>query len=234
MASGKKNYFRHSFSARNNVKIQSLIDKFGLAGYFYWFSLIELCAELSVDGIKTEYIYHQRTLIKELRLNKNRLSLVLTYMQSISLLSLTYNENKYALKIPNLSKYMGYYENKNEKKGPKESKGNEIKEKESKEASSFSFPPPGREPVEGCVEDVPDAFRQEFGKKLLELNWEKNHRYYFQNKIKKDYFEFQHESLSRTRDKFGDEKKDQDDVVNFLKEIEEENERYRANIKAKK
>lgn len=132
MASGKKNYFRHSFSARNNVKIQSLIDKFGLAGYFYWFALIELCAELSTDGVKTEYIYHQRTLIKELRLNKNRLNLVLTYMQSISLLSLTYTENKYALRLPNLQKYMGYYENKIEKSLPNKIKVNETKINESK------------------------------------------------------------------------------------------------------
>jgi hypothetical protein len=218
MASGKKNYFRHSFSARNNVKIQSLIDKFGLAGYFYWFALVELCAELSVDGTKIEYVYHERTLIKELRLNKNRLNLALTYMQSISLLSLTYNENTYALCIPNLSKYMGYYETKFQSNSPKESKVNEIKRNKKKEenpSSFFSSPPSLNE-----RDAIPDEFKKEFGKKLLETNWANNHDYFYANNVKKDYFQFQRESLERTRDKFGDELQDQKEISSYFKNLQ--------------
>jgi hypothetical protein len=234
MASGKKNYFRHSMFARNDDFVMGIMDKFGLDGYYYWFALIEMCAEQCADEMKIVCRFHESSLYAGLRCNSRRLRPVLDYMQTSTRLLYNYSDKFYEIEIANLSKYMGFYENKKESNSSKERKGNEIKIKERKEKLSSSFSPSLSKPVEGCVEDIPDAFRQEFGEKLLRSNWEKNHEYYFQNKIKKDYFDFQHESLTRTRDKFGDEKKDYDEVMNYFKEIEEENERYRANLKAEK
>ena len=132
MASGRKNYFRHVFGARNDDKVQDLVEKFGPAGYFYWFVLVEICAERAADEMPEKFIYHQRTLIKELRLHKNKLRVFLEYSASISLLSYTYTENRVEVCIPNLSKFMGQYASKYEPKPSNKRKGKESKVKESK------------------------------------------------------------------------------------------------------
>ena len=132
MASGKKNYFRHLFNARNDDKIQDLLDRFGLAGYFYFFALLELQASNCSDEYNDICVYHQRTLIKELRLHKNKLKVFLEYSASISILNYTYTENRVEVSIPNLAKYMGKYTNKSDPNAPNKRKEKKRKEKERK------------------------------------------------------------------------------------------------------
>lgn len=132
MSNGKKNYFRHDFNARNDDKVNDLIEKFGLSGYFYFFSLLELQATNCAGEFQDSVTYHQRTLIKELRLHKNKLRVFLEYSKSICILNYTYTENKVCVSMPNLSKYMGRYTIKSppntpNKKKRKEKKVNEIK-----------------------------------------------------------------------------------------------------------
>lgn len=64
MASGKKNYFRHSMNARNDHKLRAFMDSFGRNwrdGYFYFFTLLELCGPDAQDG-KEEHTVHLKTL----------------------------------------------------------------------------------------------------------------------------------------------------------------------------
>jgi hypothetical protein len=138
MASGKKNYFRHLFNARNDDKIQDLMDRFGLAGYFYFFALLELQASNCSDEYNEICVYHQRTLIKELRLHKNKLKVFLEYSASISILNYTYTENRVEVSIPNLSKYMGKYTNKSDPNLPNKRKEKKRKEKEKTEPVKHS------------------------------------------------------------------------------------------------
>jgi hypothetical protein len=128
MASGKKNYFRHSFNARNDEFIVSLMNEFGEKGYYMWFALCEMSGELLADGHSWPLKYNQSRLYKELRCNHSKLHLFLTYCQDRSKISSAYVEPIFSLEIPSLSKFVGKYsENAPNKRKEKEIKENEIK-----------------------------------------------------------------------------------------------------------
>ncbi len=132
MASGKKNYFRHFFNARNDEKILFLMDEFGKEGYFYYFALVELCAEQSASEFREEFIFHPSRLRQELRMTTRRLNQCLTMMQSLSLLDYTMVGKCYKINLPKLSKYMGRYQSKFPSNSPNKRKEKEIKEKKIK------------------------------------------------------------------------------------------------------
>lgn len=149
MASGKKNYFRHSFFARNDDLVMGLIDKFGYKGYFFWFALLEICGEQAADDYPEFFKFHESRLYRELRCNKRSLKPVLEYLatshqlvpnQSDTSPRLVYNHSDkfYEIRIPNFAKYLGKYQSKLppntlKKRKEKESKEKKSKEKESKE-----------------------------------------------------------------------------------------------------
>ena len=128
MATGKKNYFRHSFNARNDEFIIGLINEFGERGYYMWFALCEMCGELLADGHQFPLKFHQSRLYKELRCTQRTLNLFLTYSQHRSKVLSTYVEPTFNLEIPNLIKFIGKYS----ENGPNKRKEKENKEKENK------------------------------------------------------------------------------------------------------
>lgn len=132
MASGKKNYFRHSFFARNDEIILELMDRFSFKGYFFWFALLEICGEQSADGYKEVYKFHQSRLYRELRCNKRSLEPVLDFLQTSTRLVWNKSDNYYKISIPNFPKYLGKYTNKSNPNGSNKIKEKEIKEKERK------------------------------------------------------------------------------------------------------
>jgi len=133
MASGRKDYFRHYYGARKDQKIRYLMDKFGKEAYFFYFTIIELCAEQASHELKKSYEFHASILRQELGLSQRRLNLVLNEMQSRLLLDYTLIENTYKINLPNLAKYMGKYTNKNESNSP-----NKRKEKKRKENKNIN------------------------------------------------------------------------------------------------
>ena len=135
MASGKKNYFRHSFNARNDEFIIELINEFKEKGYFMWFALIEICAEMVNDGHSQPVKIHRSRLIRELRCNESTLKVFLRYCEGSSKVLHTYLEPTFSLEIPNLPKYIGKFS----ENAPKEKKEKEKKIKELKENSDSDF-----------------------------------------------------------------------------------------------
>ena len=112
MASGKKNYFRHSFFAHRDEKIVKIIEQFGMAGYGYFWILIELCAE-QVDGELPDYFtFHQRTLLSSLVVRKDKLHSYLAATSQLLLIHAEVEETTVKLYIPNLPKYLGRYKDK--------------------------------------------------------------------------------------------------------------------------
>lgn len=153
MASGKKNYFRHSFLARNDDFIEGMIDKFGLAGYYYWFALVEICAEQCADEMQKYCKFHESRLFRELKCNSRRLQPVLDYMQTSRKLVYNKTEKYYEIEILNLPKYMGKYQIKKE---PKPS--NKSKEKESKRNKNIN--------TKITPDDVVQIYNNALGEKL--------------------------------------------------------------------
>lgn len=132
MASGKKNYFRHSFFAHNDEFICDMVDKYGLQSYYYWFVLLELCGAQSAQELQKSYKFHKRTLCHSLRINTRKLNIYLGYLQDMCKISYTITENTYEIIVPNLPKYLGKYTTKNEPKSTKKRKVNKSKVKEIK------------------------------------------------------------------------------------------------------
>lgn len=128
MASGKKNYFRHSFFARNDEVILELIDRFSYKGYFFWFALLEICGEQASDEYPEFFKFHQSRLYRELRCNKRSLEPVLDFLQTSNKLVWNKNENFYEIRLANFSKYLGKYTNKKEANLTKKRKEKERKE----------------------------------------------------------------------------------------------------------
>lgn len=154
MASGKKNYFRHSFNARNDEFVIELINQFKEKGYFMWFALVEMSAEMLADGHEQPLKFNRSRLIRELRCNESTLKVFLTYCEGRSKVLHTYLEPTYNLEIPNLPKYVGKYS----ENAPNKRKENKRKEKEIEGAPSASIALV--EPAEkNLSEDQPQDFR---------------------------------------------------------------------------
>lgn len=154
MASGKKNYFRHSANARNDEFVIELINTFKEKGYFMWFALIELSVELIGDGNAQPLRFNRSRLTRELRSTQKTLSEFLlfcesrskvlitypeptsevpsTYLQGTSNLPSRYLQPTFNLEIPSLLKFVGKYS----EKVPNEIKRKEIKENKKKEGEN--------------------------------------------------------------------------------------------------
>ena len=112
MASGKKNYFRHSMNAFEDEKIQLAIDKLGYAGYAYFFILVEVLAKKCDEGLINPISIHQQTLRSVWRKHSKSCVKVVEKLQESGLFVATFNESFIEFDIPNLAKYLGKYETK--------------------------------------------------------------------------------------------------------------------------
>lgn len=142
MASGKKNYFRHSTNARNDDKIAGLISNYGKEAYFHFFALVESCAEKASDEFPEDgmFHFHPRTLSNALLVKKWTLISHLSAIQQSGLCEVSVEPQsaisdrsvdiqRVSVAMPNLSKFMGRYET----NSPNKRKEKEIKVNESKE-----------------------------------------------------------------------------------------------------
>lgn len=140
MATGKRNYFRHSFSAHRDDKIMEAVDKYGKQAYFHYFVLLELCGEIAEHGEQTEFVFHPRILCNNLLVKKNKLRMHLEYLHNILLIFLEYSDDKVKITVPNLPKYLGSYKkegrNKEINKINKEQKNVESTERAGKPVDS--------------------------------------------------------------------------------------------------
>ena len=114
--------------ARNDDFIEGLIDKFGLAGYYYWFALIEICAEQSSDEMREYCKFHESRLYRELKCNSRRLRPVLDYMQTSRKLVYNHTDKYYEIAIVKLPDFMGKYSDKKEPNTSKKRKEKKRKE----------------------------------------------------------------------------------------------------------
>jgi hypothetical protein len=131
MANGTKNYFRHSFFAAEDAKVQFVIDTMGYEGYGFYFSLLELCGRTCADEVVNPVVFHIQTIRKVWRKNTESTEKVLRKLGESGLFVVTFSEHLVSLDIPNFSKYLGKYETKYcNKSKVKESKVKESKVKE--------------------------------------------------------------------------------------------------------
>ena len=161
MASGKKNYFRHSFYAHKDDKIMSLVDKHGKEAYFHFFVILELCGEQASESMPESFVFHPRTLCSALLVRRHRLLLKLLQLQDESILEVVHTEDKVELRIPNFPKYLGYYQSKLQTKTP-----NKRKEKERKVNKKKTDKSKTNDAYQPIVEEITNYLGQKIGKNL--------------------------------------------------------------------
>lgn len=138
MMGRKSNYFRHTLNAHNDPKIMSLISrKNGLVGVGFFWILVELYGSAFVndDEQKEWQVMHIRTIANAtgLRSDSTRTWIkVGTELELIDTLWDNFGPTSVQLRIPNFSKYFGYYKKTEAKKCPNKRKRKEKKEKEIK------------------------------------------------------------------------------------------------------
>lgn len=134
MASGKKNYFRHSFHARKHPDIVGLIEDHGKEAYFHFFALTEVCAEKASDQTKPDwnFVFRRSTLCRELLVTNSRLGRHLLAMVPSLVDDIVVTEKDVQILFPKLSKYMGWYDSKSDSKTSNKTKLNETKSNETK------------------------------------------------------------------------------------------------------
>jgi len=136
MASGRKNYFRHSFFARNDMKLRLFRDSIGIGFYFYFFSLLELCGESSCDELQDNYEFHDSIIRNLWGVNLKKSERVACVMHAVGLLFFEKRQKSFYFEIPNLSKYLGKYTNKIETNTSNKRKEKKIKENKRKEKNT--------------------------------------------------------------------------------------------------
>jgi hypothetical protein len=134
VASGKKNYFRHSFQARKHPDIVRMIEEHGKDAYFNFFALVEVCAEKASDKFPEDakFVFRRSTLCHELLVTNSRLSRHLLAMTPSLVDEAVVTEKEVVLLFPKLRKYVGKYEVKLDSNSPNKRKEKERKEKEIK------------------------------------------------------------------------------------------------------
>jgi len=127
MASGRKNYFRHSFFARDDIKLRLLRDGVGVGFYFYYFSLLEACGTECEYESKCEFEFHNSIIRSLWGVNLKKSERVACVMQSVGLLLFEKRDKSFYFKIDNFPKYLGKYSTKKETNRPNKIKENEMK-----------------------------------------------------------------------------------------------------------
>lgn len=139
MASGKKNYFRHSFFARDDLKLRMLRDEIGTGFYFFYFSLLELCGTQCEDKAKTYFEFHESQIRQLWDIKPARCQYYATAMDACCLLKFKKAGKTFQFTIDNFPKFLGKYQNKNKTKTPNKRKENKIKENKIKKPKKQDF-----------------------------------------------------------------------------------------------
>jgi hypothetical protein len=163
MASGRKNYFRHSFFAHEDPKLQGVIDKMGFEGYGYYFSLLELCGRICAEETKNPITFHLQSLRNVWRKQSKSCVKVLKELSKSGLFVVTFNESLVELDIPNFAKYLGRYQNKIDPNTLKKRKEKKRKEKKRNKISDTAV-------VAHCQKDIVAPSKTPKGKSESEKN----------------------------------------------------------------
>jgi hypothetical protein len=165
MSKGNRDYFRHSFHARNDDKIRAfgaLLGRQKRESYFYYFTLIELCASMSEDG-QTVFKIHTQVLREMWMTDTQGAHNMCKRLASVALLMLHSCSSHVVVEIPNLPKYLGKYKNKESKNAL--IKRNEMKRNEMK----INTPTPLMMPPLSVDDSSVDSLIEIWNKKLVPL-----------------------------------------------------------------
>ena len=166
MTKGNVNYFRHSFNASEDPKIQGLMDDMGVEGYGYFFILLEIYAKGCESEHKDCLVIHKRVIAKAWRRRTDGVDYVLSKMSLMHLLLYHYDPSSppsmVTISIPNMSKYIGKYK-------LKDSKNALIKEKEIKEKEINIAEKPSRFSEKGAKEIIAESKASDDYKNKIDL-----------------------------------------------------------------
>lgn len=136
MASGRKDYFRHSVHAHNDEKIVGLIDEGGFRAYGIFWMILELCGlEYVQSGQRNNYIFRKSYLARKSGIRWRYLEPTLRLLEAYRLGNFKVTDEvgrrsdsgTVEVSIPNFSKYIGSYPQEHPKNSPNKIKRNKKK-----------------------------------------------------------------------------------------------------------
>lgn len=95
-------WFKHLARARKDIKIQKLIEEFGVVGYAYYFIIVEMCAESFERTGEPIFHFTMRQLCFELGCKPSTVRQLLASCSSASLYVATIHENQIEIIFPKL------------------------------------------------------------------------------------------------------------------------------------
>lgn len=162
MSSGKKNYFRHSMNARNDHKLRAFMELFGRnwrEGYFYFFTLLELCGSDAQEG-KIEHTFHKKTLRDLWGTSTQGVQDVCMRCAESALVMCIVSADHVTFSIPSLLNYTGRYEQKAPNKENKTNKTNKGDEAPTLTVAD-DYPPDFFETIDAPEKNLPKKNSQE-------------------------------------------------------------------------
>jgi len=110
MASGRKDYFRHSVHAYNDEKMQQLRDEGGLEAIAIFWITMELCGrEYTQSGERENFIFRQSYLARTVGKRWPYLEVTYRLLSRCGLVTLKLVGDTAELYIPNFKKFIGSY-----------------------------------------------------------------------------------------------------------------------------
>ena len=139
-------WFKHSARASNDSKIAELEDNFGLEGYAVYFKILEIVCQEMEDTDNTKVCYSARKWKRILGVSVQKLTKILEFSDSFSLLFANFSKKSGQLfitvDVPNILKYRDEYTRKRDKVSG-ECPDNVAQEKE-KDKDKEKYNPPSQ------------------------------------------------------------------------------------------
>ncbi len=102
-------FFKHFVDAHDGYSMQSLMNKFGLAGYAAYFILIEMCAakldkgdDESYSEVHCKFRFSARIVRQKLRMSSTKVEQWLNYSSTLNLLEFTRVQDEFTFYVPKL------------------------------------------------------------------------------------------------------------------------------------
>ena len=114
MAIANKKFVRHSVESHRNYKLQGLVSTYGKEYFFYYWVLVELCAEKALQHpvIPRKFKFHKEGIRSELKINYAKFDFHLSRVKEFELIDYEIDGSAVWIVITSLSKYLGKYEKK--------------------------------------------------------------------------------------------------------------------------
>ena len=109
-------WFKHMTASTNDEKLSRLRDEFGLAGYGFWWSVVEIIAGNLSEDEQTSVTFSPKKWGNSLGISAKKFQTLAEFCAKIGLFQIEFSQNAITINMPNILKYKDEYTGKRTKK----------------------------------------------------------------------------------------------------------------------